>query len=97
MFFVFIFSISFALLAGLGLQDVLKERTKKIRKEHAAVIIAGCFLFFSFLLLNPPPIFEEGSQISTNLEGSRSTRPKVKECINLGDQESTLLTSFLIV
>ena len=28
--------------------------------------------------------------------GSRTTRPKVKECIRSGDQEATLLTSFLI-
>ena len=32
----------------------------------------------------------------TRIDGSRATRPKVKECIRSGDQEATLLTSFLI-
>ena len=28
--------------------------------------------------------------------GSRTTRPNLKECMRSGDQEATLLTSFLI-
>ena len=28
--------------------------------------------------------------------GSRTTRPNLKECMRSGDQETTLLTSFLI-
>ena len=33
---------------------------------------------------------------SMQIPGSRTTRPKVKECIRSGDQEATSLTSFLI-
>ena len=47
------FLFFFVVFSGFGLQNVLKQRTKKDKKDHAAGKIARCPL--SFLLLDPPP------------------------------------------
>ena len=43
-----------------------------------------------------PKVMQKFGLINIARPGSRTTRPKVKECIRSGDQEATLLTSFLI-
>ena len=47
------FLFFFVVFAGFGLQNVLKQRTKKNKKDHAAGKIARCPLFF---FVGPPPL-----------------------------------------